>query len=228
MRLTYLGHSTFLLSENSVNVIIDPFLSGNPQRENLDFQTKIDYILVSHGHPDHIGDTISLAKKYGSKVISIFEIVNFLNSKGVNDTIPMNIGGKVEFEFGFVKMVAAIHSSSIIDSGQTFYGGVPAGFVINFYGKIVYFAGDTALTYDMKIIGDMYDVDVALLPIGGHFTMDTEEALIAVDFIKPDIVIPMHYNTWPPISADAENFIKRCKEKGVKGVKLNVNEWFEL
>jgi len=228
MRLTYFGHSTFLLSENSVNVIIDPFLSGNPQRENLDFETKIDYILVSHGHPDHIGDTISLAKKYGSKVISIFEIVNFLNSKGVNDTIPMNIGGKVELEFGFVKMVAAIHSSSILDSGQTFYGGVPAGFVIKFYDKIVYFAGDTALTYDMKIIGDMYDVDVALLPIGGHFTMDTEEALIAVDFIKPDIVIPMHYNTWPIISADAENFIKRCKEKGVKGVKLNVNEWFEL
>lgn len=228
MRLTYLGHSAFLLSENSVNVITDPLLTGNPQRENLDFQTKIDYILVSHGHHDHIGDTISLAKKYGSKVISIFEVVNFLSSKGVKDAIPMNIGGKVELEFGFVKMVTAVHSSSILDSGQTFYGGVPAGFVINFYGKIIYFAGDTALTYDMKIIGDMYDVDVALLPIGGHFTMDTEEALIAVDFIKPDIVIPMHYNTWPIISADAENFIKRCKEKGVKGVKLDVNEWFDL
>lgn len=228
MRLTYLGHSAFLLSENGVNVITDPLLTGNPQRENLDFQTKIDYILVSHGHHDHIGDTISLVKKYGSKVISIFEVVNFLSSKGVKDAIPMNIGGKVELEFGFVKMVKAIHSSSIIDGKNSFYGGVPAGFVIKFYDKIVYFAGDTALTYDMKIIGDMYDVDVALLPIGGHFTMDAEEALFAVDFIKPDIVIPMHYNTWPIISADAENFIKRCKEKGVKGVKLNVNEWFEL
>jgi L-ascorbate metabolism protein UlaG (beta-lactamase superfamily) len=228
MKLIYLGHSTFLLSENNVNVVIDPFLSGNPQRENLDFQTKIDYILVSHGHPDHIGDTVSLAKRYGSKVISIFEVVNFLNTKGIQDAIPMNVGGKLNLEFGFVKMVKAVHSSSIIDSGNSFYGGIAAGFVINFYDKIIYFAGDTALTYDMKIIGDMYDVDVALLPIGGHFTMDADEALFAVDFIKPNVVIPMHYNTWPLISADAENFINRCKEKGVKGVKLNVNDSFEL
>lgn len=228
MKLIYLGHSTFLLSENNVNVVIDPFLSGNPQRENLDFQTKIDYILVSHGHPDHIGDTVSLAKRYGSKVISIFEVVNFLNTKGIQDAIPMNVGGKLNLEFGFVKMVKAVHSSSIIDSGNSFYGGIAAGFMINFYDKIIYFAGDTALTYDMKIIGDMYDVDVALLPIGGHFTMDADEAFFAVDFIKPNVVIPMHYNTWPLISADAENFINRCKEKGVKGVKLNVNDSFEL
>jgi L-ascorbate metabolism protein UlaG (beta-lactamase superfamily) len=209
-------------------VLIDPFLKENPLRTGLNYDVKADYILVSHGHRDHLGDTVELALKYNSKVISVFEISNYLTSKGLNNLVPMNIGGQLRTEFGYVKMVMAVHSSSIPDGESVINGGVPAGFIINFFGKTIYFAGDTALFGDMKLIGDLYNIDIALLPIGGHFTMDTKDALCAIDMLRPKLVIPMHFNTWPVINADVDSFLKESENKGVKGVCLDVDESIEI
>ncbi|MCB4203904.1 metal-dependent hydrolase [Deferribacterales bacterium Es71-Z0220] len=228
MKVTFLGHSAFLFSQDNLSVLIDPFLKENPLRTGLNYDVKADYILVSHGHRDHLGDTVELALKYNSKVISVFEISNYLTSKGLNNLVPMNIGGQLRTEFGYVKMVMAVHSSSIPDGESVINGGVPAGFIINFFGKTIYFAGDTALFGDMKLIGDLYNIDIALLPIGGHFTMDTKDALCAIDMLRPKLVIPMHFNTWPVINADVDSFLKESENKGVKGVCLDVDESIEI
>jgi len=228
MKVTFLGHSAFLFSQNNISVLFDPFLKENPVRVGLSSDVKAEYILVSHGHRDHLGDTVELALKHNSKVVSIFEISNYLTSKGLNNLVPMNIGGQLRTEFGYVKMVMAIHSSSILDGESVLNGGFPAGFVINFFGKTIYFAGDTALFGDMKLIGDLYDIDIALLPVGGHFTMDTKDALCAIDMLRPKLVIPMHFNTWPVINADVDSFLKESENKGVKGVCLDVDESIEI
>jgi len=228
MKVTFFGHSAFLFSQNNVSVLFDPFLKENPLRVGLNYDVKADYILVSHGHRDHLGDTVELALRYNSKVISIFEISNYLASKGLDNLVPMNIGGEVKTDFGYVRMVMAIHSSSILDGESFLNGGFPAGFVVNFFGNTIYFAGDTGLFGDMKIIGDLYSIDIALLPVGGHFTMDTRDALHAIDMLRPKLVIPMHFNTWPVISADVNSFIKESENKGVKGVCLDVDESIEI
>lgn len=228
MKITYLGHAAFMLSENGLNVLTDPFLSESPVRNNLNCDVKADYILVSHGHPDHLGDTVNLASKYNSRVVSIFEVATYLSKKGVENIAPMNIGGKLNTEFGYVKMCQAVHSSSIMEGDERIYGGIAAGFIINFFEKIIYFAGDTALFYDMKLIGDLNKIDVAFLPVGGNFTMDVDEALYALDLIKPKMVIPMHYNTWPVINADIEKFLKGAETKKIKGVCLGIDESVEI
>lgn len=228
MKVTFFGHSAFLFSQNNVSVLFDPFLKENPLRVGLNYDVKADYILVSHGHRDHLGDTVELALRYNSKVISIFEISNYLASKGLDNLVPMNIGGEVKTDFGYVRMVMAIHSSSILGGESLLNGGFPAGFVVNFFGNTIYFAGDTGLFGDMKLIGDLYSIDIALLPVGGHFTMDTRDALHAIDMLRPKLVIPMHFNTWPVISADVNSFIKESENKGVKGVCLDVDESIEI
>jgi len=228
MKITFFGHSAFLFSQNNVSALFDPFLKENPLRVGLSYDVKADYILVSHGHRDHLGDTVELALRHNSKVISIFEISNYLASKGLNNLVPMNIGGEVKTDFGYVRMVMAIHSSSILDGESPLNGGFPAGFVVNFFGNTIYFAGDTGLFGDMKLIGDLYSIDIALLPVGGHFTMNTRDALYAIDMLRPKLVIPMHFNTWPVISADVNSFIKELENKGVKGVCLDVDESIEI
>lgn len=196
--LTFYGQSTFVLSHADMKIIMDPYLTGNPWKVAKAEDIDVQYILISHAHGDHIGDAASIAKRTGAKVISTSEITRMLGSDGVTHVQPMSIGGKREFEFGWVKVTNAIHGSGVA-------GGQAAGFIINFYGKILYFAGDTALFGDMSYIGKA-GLDYALLPIGDNYTMGPEDATEAVGLLKPKKVIPMHYNSNPYIKQDPQNF----------------------
>lgn len=225
MKVKYLGHAAYYVETEKANILIDPFLTGNPmsQQGPEDFD-EVDYILVTHGHGDHMGDTVEIAKRSAATVISNFEIVKHLSKSGIS-CHPMHIGGRYTFEFGTVKMTPALHGSAIDTESGTVNGGNPAGFVIDIDGKTLYHAGDTGLTMDMKLL-ELENVDVALLPIGGNFTMDTRDALLAVDFIKPKVVIPMHYDTFPVIKADPNKFVEGLSGD-VKGVVLSVGETYE-
>ena len=193
MKITYCGHSAFIIEDKDFKAIIDPFITGNPstccRSDEIDGLT---HIFVTHDHSDHLGDCIELADNNDALVITSFEISNFLNDNGVR-THGMHIGGRYRFDFGTVKLTAALH------------GGNPCGFVIEVGGKKIYHAGDTGLTYDMKLL-EGENIDLALLPIGGNFTMDIDDAVKAVEFIKPNKVIPMHYNTFDVIKADPYRF----------------------
>lgn len=223
MKITFLGHAAFLI-ETDKNILIDPFITGNPAYPSGFNLPNIDYILVTHGHSDHLGDTIELSKKYNATVITNFEISNYLQTKGVKNIHPMHIGGTFKFEFGKLKMTPALHGSGIIDGNNIIYGGNPCGFVI--YGKkSIYHAGDTGLTKDMELLTG---IDVALLPIGGNFVMDVEDAIKAVEMIKPKIVVPMHYNTWDIINADDKLFKKEVEKRGMECKILNPGEVLEV
>ncbi|SHH46194.1 metal-dependent hydrolase [Thermosipho atlanticus] len=223
MKITFLGHAVFLI-ESKKSIIIDPFISGNPAFP-IDFQLpQIDYILVTHGHGDHIGNTVELSKKFNSTVISNFEICNYLQKKGVKNVHPMHIGGSKEFDFGKLKMTPAVHGSGIIENDEIIYGGNPGGFLLKME-KSIYHAGDTGLTKDMEFVKG---VDIALLPIGGNFVMDVDDAVKAVEIIQPKIVIPMHYNTWDIIKADAEKFKILVEKLDVQCKILKPGEWLEV
>ncbi|HSI89800.1 MAG TPA: metal-dependent hydrolase [Adhaeribacter sp.] len=213
MELTYYGHSCFLITTNGTRVLFDPFISPNPEAKDIDLKTiQPDYILLSHGHEDHVADTVELAAQKDATVVGQPEVAGWFTGKGVKNTHQMNIGGNKKFDFGTVKMVNAIHSSSMPDGT---YGGNPAGYVVQAEGKTIYFAGDTALTYDMKIIGEQFAVDYALLPVGDNFTMGPEDALTAAAWVKAKKTIAMHYNTFPPITID---------RKTVSGMAQKVNK----
>jgi L-ascorbate metabolism protein UlaG (beta-lactamase superfamily) len=201
MRLTWLGHACVLL-EGSKKILIDPFIEG---RSVLD--TNPDLVAVTHGHDDHLGETVALAKK----TIAISEIAKYLKSRGL-PVEGMNIGGTITIDSVSFTMTPALHSSWIEEAGAGHCGGTAAGFVISMDGMKVYHAGDTGLFSDMKLIGDLYHPDVALLPIGGRYTMGTSEAMMAAQFIGAKMVIPIHYNTWDKIAADPQSF-KRSLEK---------------
>jgi len=200
LMLKYLGHSCFSIEMNGKNLIIDPFISRNPLASHIDIQSlKADYILVSHGHEDHIADCIEIAKINKAKVISNFEIINWVNSFGV-EGIPMNQGGSLVLEFGTVKMVYAAHSSSLPDGS---YAGYANGFVLWNSDLCFYFAGDTALSMEMKLIPmTCPKLDFAILPIGDVFTMGIEDAILASQFCEVDTVIAAHFDTFPPIHID--------------------------
>lgn len=225
MKLKYLGHAAYLIESSGYTIIIDPFISGNPENgfEVEDFKT-LDYIFVTHGHGDHLGDTIELAKMTGATVIANFEIVNYLSGYGL-ECHPMHIGGRFLFPFGRVKMVQAVHGSSIPTDKGPVDGGNPCGFVIDINGKVVYHAGDTGLTMDMMLL-ETENIDVALLPIGGNFTMDIEDAIRAAAFIKPKTAIPMHYNTFGIIEADPNEFVEGLSS--CEGIVLPVGEIYEF
>jgi L-ascorbate metabolism protein UlaG (beta-lactamase superfamily) len=201
MQLTWLGHACVLL-EGSKKILIDPFVEG---RSILD--TNPDLVAVTHGHDDHLGETVALAKK----TIAISEIAKYLKSRGL-PVESMNIGGTITIDGVSFTMTPAVHSSYIEEAGAGWCGGTAAGFVIGMDGIKVYHAGDTGLFSDMKLIGDLYHPDVALLPIGGRYTMGTSEAMMAARFIGAKMVIPIHYNTWDKIAADPQPF-KRSLEK---------------
>ena len=198
IKLKYNGHANISLTKDNLTMLIDPFFTNNPLNKINPNEVECNYILVSHAHFDHIGDAIEISKRTGATIISTAEIANMAEGKGCN-AHGMNIGGKFNFEFGSVKVTQAIHSAGI-------EGGMACGFIIDFYGKTIYFAGDTALFGDMELIGRLNNIDYALLPIGDNFTMGPEEALEAVKMIKPNTVIPIHYDTWPPIAQSPHKF----------------------
>ncbi len=200
INITWQGHGTWTVNTEQHKILIDPFFNESPTAPIKADDVETDFILVSHGHFDHIADAASIAKRTKATVVAIFEIAEWLSKNyGVENTIGMNIGGKVELPFGTVKMTPALHSSQLPDGS---YGGEPAGFVVSVGGKSIYFACDTALFSDMQLVGEE-GVDLAVLPIGDLFTMGPEDSIRAINWIKPKQVLPAHYNTWPPIEQDA-------------------------
>lgn len=225
MKLTFLGHSSFLIEEGDFKGIIDPFLSGNQASRTKPEDIKdLTHVFITHGHGDHIGDAVQLAKSNDALVITNAEISDYLSSKGLR-IHAMHIGGRFHFDFGTVKMTPALHGSGIKTEKGMLYGGNPGGFVIEVNGKKVYHAGDTGLTMDMKLL-EAEKIDVAMLPIGGNFTMDTDDAVIAAEFVKPRILIPMHFDTFQVIKADPKEF--KEKNKTCDTVILEIGESYEF
>ena len=203
MELRYLGHSAIALSDGDTHVLVDTFLTGNPKAAASADDVQATHILLTHGHGDHYGDTVEIAKRTGATVVALVEIANEIGEQGVEDVRDPNIGGTVTFDWGWVKLVPAWHTSTTPNGTVT----VPAGLLIEFKGTLVYHLGDTALFSDLQLIARRGDpVDVALVPIGGHYTMDRIDAVTAVEFVAPKTVIPVHYDTFPPIETDVQQF----------------------
>lgn len=213
MKVSYYGHSCFQIDIGEYQLLLDPFISGNPLATHIDTHTiKPSHIILSHGHGDHVMDAEAIAKQSGAMIISNFEIVSWYETKGIPGH-GMNHGGWFSFPFGSVKCVNAIHSSVLPDGT---YGGNPCGFVVRTGGKQFYFAGDTALHHDMKLIPTLCGkLDFAILPIGSNFTMDIQEAIIASQFIECNEIIGCHYDTFPPIKIDHAEAIDKFKKAGV-------------
>ena len=203
MDIRFLGHSCFELSDGTVTVLVDPFLTGNPKAAVATGDVSPDVIALTHGHGDHYGDVVDIAKRTGATVVALVEIAAEIGGEGVEDVRDPNIGGTVRFDWGWIKLTPAWHTSTTPKGTVT----IPAGLLINIGGKLVYHLGDTALFSDLQLISRRGDhVDVALVPIGGHYTMDRIDAVTAVEFVNPTTVIPCHYDTFPPIETDAEAF----------------------
>jgi len=201
MEVRFLGHAAFELADGDTTVLIDPFLSGNPKATISADDVAASAILLTHGHGDHIGDTVAIAKRTGAPVVAIVEIANELGEEGVDVRDP-NMGGTVKFDWGWVKLVPAWHTSTTPKGTAN----VPAGLLINFQDTIVYHLGDTCLFSDLQLVGKRHPIDIALMCIGGHYTMDRVDAVDAAELVGAKTVIPCHYNTFPPIETDAQAF----------------------
>ncbi|TDI88289.1 MAG: metal-dependent hydrolase [Caldithrix sp.] len=223
VKLTFLSHAAFLLETDGTRILMDPFLNGNPLATLNPEEAKCDYILLTHGHNDHVGDTVAIAKKNNATVISNYEIASWCDGQGLN-THSMHIGGAHYFPFGRIKLTIAHHGSGYGSNGQMIYMGNPAGALITVEGKTIYHAGDTGLFYDMKLIGEMNSIDVALLPIGDNFTMGIDDAVKAVEFLKPKLTIPIHYKTFDVIDVDPEEFVRKVEASRMKAQVLAVGE----
>ena len=223
MKITYHSHSCFQIDGENHSIIIDPFITDNPLSKITPEAIKVDTILVTHGHFDHVGDAVAISKQNKATIIAPFELANYFQEKGA-ESHPMHIGGGHDFPFGRVKLTIAHHGSTT-ESGAV---GNPCGFIITMDKKVIYHAGDTGLFSDMKLIGELDAIDVALLPIGDNFTMGISDALKAVEFLKPKTVIPMHYNTFDVINQDPHKFIEGLEGSPTKGVVLEVGESLEI
>ncbi|WP_289057731.1 metal-dependent hydrolase [uncultured Flavobacterium sp.] len=225
MKITYYGHASLGIEVGGKHIIVDPFITGNPQAAAINLSTiKADYILLTHAHADHVLDVEAIAKNTNAVIVSNAEIASHYAKKGFNSH-PMNHGGSWKFDFGKVKYVNAIHSSSFPDGS---YGGNPGGFVIEGEHKNIYIAGDTALTYDMKLIPLRTKLDLVILPIGNNFTMDVEDAIIASDFVECDKVLGYHYDTFGYIEINHEEAIRKFFDKGKDLMLLPIGDSIEL
>ena len=226
MKITYYGHSCFSVLVNGKTLLFDPFISGNPLAKQIDAAAvNADYILLSHGHFDHIADAVAIAKRTKATVICAWEISEWLRKQDVTNVHPMNTGGKWKFDFGNVKCVAAVHSSGLPDGS---YGGNPMGFIIESTQGYFYYSGDTALTYDMKLIGEYRKVDFAFLCIGDNFTMSVDNAIIAAEFIRCDLIIGMHYDTFEYIKINKEDAIEKFSRNGKELQLIPIGNTIEL
>lgn len=214
MKFTYYGHSCFTVEVSGTRLLFDPFITGNPQAQHIALSSiKADYILITHGHGDHVMDAVALAQSTGATVICNYEIYLWLEKQGLKSIHPMNSGGKWKFDFGHVFCTAAVHSSILPDGS---YGGNPVGFVVTCAEGSFYYAGDTALTYDMKIWGKQFELDFVVLPIGDNYTMGSEDAARAAKWLKSKEAVGVHYNSFPHIMIDKEEAIERFARKGVQ------------
>lgn len=226
IKFTFYGHACCLLELGGSKMLFDPFISGNPQAAKIDLQKiAADYIFISHGHGDHTSDVVDLARQTGALCVASFEITNWLQANGIDKVHPMNHGGPISFEFGKVRGVNAIHSSSFADGS---YAGNPMGFLFTTAEGNFYYSGDTALTMDMQLIPHWCSLDFAILPIGGNFTMDTADALEACRFIHCNTAVGIHYNTFPPIQIDTAKAIEYFKKAGKKLLLPAIGETIEL
>jgi L-ascorbate metabolism protein UlaG (beta-lactamase superfamily) len=225
MQITYLGHGCVSISANGKTLLIDPFISGNSLAEHINIDNlKADYILITHAHQDHILDVEVIAKRTGAKIISNYEIVMHYIAKEF-DGHPVNHGGTCVFDDIAIKYVNAVHTSSFPDGS---YGGQPGGFVISYNNISVYVAGDTAVTFDMKLIPMQTKLDLAILPIGDNFTMGVNDAIIASDFVECDKILGCHYNTFPPIEIDEKDAIQKFNDKGKKLILLDIGNTISI
>ncbi len=225
MKITFYGHASLGIQVNGVNILVDPFISANEKASHINVdELQADFILVTHAHQDHILDVEAIAKRTGAIVISNYEIVTHFGKLGLEGH-PMNHGGQWDFEFGTIKYVNAIHTSSFPDGT---YGGQPGGFVIEGEHKNIYIAGDTALTFDMKLIPLRTKLDLAILPIGDNFTMGIDDAILASDFVECDKVLGYHYDTFGYIEIDHEVAKRKFFEKDKDLMLLEIGESLEL
>jgi len=221
-RITWLGHATVLIqTPNGTNLLIDPFIGGNPKYpKEYVLPEKIDYVLLTHGHGDHISDAVPVATKHKSTVVAIYELAAYIGSKGVKAIVGMNIGGTAKLADVAATLVDAKHSSGAQDEKGTHYVGVAAGFVLKIDGgPVLYHAGDTCAFSDMKVIAQLHEPEIAMLPIGDFYTMGPQEAALAVDFLKPKKVLPIHWGTFPALTGTPEQLAK------LVGGKTEVVAW---
>lgn len=226
MQVTYYGQSCFMFETNGHQILFDPFITPNELASHIDVDSiNPDFILVSHGHQDHVADLIPIAKKSQALVVGSFELTTWLNNNGIKNTHPMNIGGKWQFDFGTVKMVNAVHSNSLPDGT---YGGTEAGYVIQAEGKSIYYAGDTALHYDMKLLRELFEINAAFLPIGDNFTMGVDDAIVAAEFIGCSNIVGMHYDTFGYIKIDHEEAKQKFAKAGLNLTLMPIGDSITL
>jgi L-ascorbate metabolism protein UlaG (beta-lactamase superfamily) len=228
MKITFHGHSCIQIETNGKSLIIDPFLRGNELAVAKPEDIKTDAILLTHAHTDHILDAEPIARSNNAPIVAIVELATYMAGKGL-ETVGMNLGGTYDLGFAQAKMIQAFHSNGItLEENQMIYGGMPGGFIVRAEGLTILHAGDTALFGDMKMIGERNQIDVAFVPIGDHYTMGPEDALQAAEWYGAKLVVPVHYNSFPVIRQDADSFVQRLEERGLKGRVMSPGESIDI